>query len=196
MVAMRKQLNQARRKLEVVAGAAAALVQPADYSEPAADEGAAEIVLRALSEQCRQARAAEAQLESRLAAVSEQGQEQHELGTQLEEARQELAFLNKERDRVQAEIDNAQKIVEEYRPHVLEEPTLSPEAIVPSLATHLFWAGAIGLVAGGGFWRHFRRLPGGVALASRVAAPVETAGRGRSREDEILARLRRLNPNA
>jgi hypothetical protein len=77
------------------------------------------------------ARATEAEIDRRTIARNERIGARQELEAALGDARQELAFLHGEHDRVRRQIDSARREQMSLAPSVIEPPSLSPEAIAP-----------------------------------------------------------------
>ncbi|HTI52132.1 MAG TPA: hypothetical protein VL475_14315, partial [Planctomycetaceae bacterium] len=138
MAGLRAETEQLRQKL--------ALIEPAETSN-AADIPllASTLVLKTLEEKWQQAADAEQAAEERLAAASAVREQQQGLDSQLADARQELAFLKTEQDRIEREIAEAHRETESRLPGLSESPTLEPEPITPALTAYLLWAGAVGL---------------------------------------------------
>jgi hypothetical protein len=87
--------------------------------------------LNELESQLSDARVVEAEIDRRTIARSERFGARQELEMALGDARQELAFLHGEHDRVRRQIDSVRHERTNVAPSVIEPPGLSPEPIAP-----------------------------------------------------------------
>ncbi len=203
MIGLQTQLEQTRQKLaarpehvpNVPVIQASSSTDP-NANSPSSAPTTAVLLLTALEEKCRQATRAEQNFERKLASATAAREEQQVLEPQLADARGELAFLQKEHERVRQEIVAMRCEAENRRVKVSEPPTLSPEPIVPPLAQHLLWPGIAGMLISGGLLRGFQRSPERPVSPADDPYRTRTIERSKSREEDNLARLRRLKPVA
>jgi hypothetical protein len=120
--------------------------------------------------------------------------------TRIGEARQELAFLHGEHDRIRREIARAHSEETARLPAVIEQPTLSPDPIAPRTSLQM----AVSCVAGMALYlfllRQLRTRQVDAPIAAEIpqhfqktAVPARRRERFLSEEEQRLARLRRLS---
>jgi hypothetical protein len=156
---------------------------------------ASDVLLKALEDKWQQAAAAEQEAQAKLEDAREAHEREQGLDARLADARQELAFLKTEQDRVKYEIAEARREAESRLPGLAEPPALEEEPITPELTAYLIWAGAAGLFLAALFWRLAGRTSDRTRPA-RVTRGARHHGRTLSREEDNLARLRRLKSAA
>jgi hypothetical protein len=154
------------------------------------------LVLTALESELAQRTTAENEIEMRLAARLDRLNAQQELEMKLGEARQELAFLHGEHDRLRYRADGARHTLDSRLPSVIEPPTLSPDPIAPQAGLQM----AVSCVAGMALyllllWQIRTRLtsPPEQRPAPKTPAPAARRQRFRSQEEQQLARLKMLS---
>jgi hypothetical protein len=153
---------------------------------------ASDVILNALEVLWQQAATAEQGAQAQLEAARAARDQQQGLEARLADARQELAFLNTEQERIEHEITEARREVESRLPGLAGPPTLEDEPVMPALTAYLLWAAAIGIALAALFWR----LAGRIGSRREPSRAVRVRGRVISREEDNLARLRRLKPAA
>jgi hypothetical protein len=169
MTALTGKIGQLRKQIPGLAGEADGSPIAATDADPQAQ------VLGALELELADARVAGHQIERRLIARHDRSGDRQELQAQLGEARQELAFLHGEYDRMRQETQNARQEQTSRMPTVIEPPTLSPDPIVPPAGLQM----AVSCVAGMALylfilWQFRKRLRTSDAPpdAQPVSAPV------------------------
>jgi hypothetical protein len=138
MAEIREKTEQLRRQVAGLPGG------PGDVSGGTGKPAPAELVVGALEAEVLARQSRENEIASRVAARNVRLDAQQKLETQLGEARQELAFLHGEHDRIRREIERARSDEAARLPAVIEPPTLSPDPIAPSAGLQM----AVSCVAG------------------------------------------------
>jgi hypothetical protein len=193
MVEIREKTEQLRRQVAGFPGA------PGDVSD-GTGKSAPDLVIGALEAELLSAQSRENDIAARLATRSERLEAQQKLETQIGEARQELAFLHGEHDRIRREIDSARSDETARLPAVTEPPTLSPDPIAPGAGLPM----AVSCVAGMALyllllWQLRSRHEHAPVVARvprqppKTPAPERSRGRFRSEEEQRLARLKMLS---
>jgi DNA repair exonuclease SbcCD ATPase subunit len=194
MAELRETTEQLRRQVAGFPGA------PGDVSDGTGKPAPEELVIGALEAEHLSMQSRENDIAARQAARNQRLDAQQKLETQLGEARQELAFLHGEHDRIRREIDTARSEETARLPAVVEPPTLSPDPIAPSAGLPM----AVSCVAGMALYllllwqlRSRHEHAPVVARARRQSpktpAPERRRGRFRSEEEQRLARLKMLS---
>jgi hypothetical protein len=167
-----------------------------DAAESAGKPVATNLVMGALEAELAARQSREDEIAARLAARNLRLDARQMLETQLGEARQELAFLHGEHDRVRREIERTRHEEARRLPAVVEQPVLSPDPIAPNAGLQM----AVSCVAGMSLYLlllwQFRSAREAAAVANPVSrhAPEPPAthrrrARFRSEEERRLARL-------
>ncbi len=125
MTELTDKIDHLRKQIPESAGA------PEGSPERAIDPDPQAQVLGPLEQDLADARVAVHQIESRLLARNDRSGRRQELEAQLSDARQELAFLHGEFDRMRRENQNARHEQSSRTPTVIEPPTLSADPILP-----------------------------------------------------------------
>jgi hypothetical protein len=112
------------------------------------------------------ARTTEAEIDRRTIARNERFGARQELEAALGDARQELAFLHGEHDRVRRQIDSTRHEQNSFVPAVIEPPSLSPDPVKPRAGLQM----AVSCVAGMALYLLLLRQ-----IRSRILAPAERA---------------------
>jgi hypothetical protein len=172
MIELREKIEQLRRQ---VAGVA---VQKGDIPALNPEPDPQAIVLSTLEQDLAEALAGAREMESLASARDDRAAALAGLDADLLDARQELAFLHVERDRLRRQIESARREQARRLPAVVQPPTLSPDAIGPQAGLPM----AVSCVAGMALYlfvlRQFRARflrPAEPPQASRTAAPFARA---------------------
>ena len=125
-------MSEIREKIEELQNQISGIVAEAsDLAASSQDVSPAAVILSELESQLADARAAEAEIDRRAISRNERLGARQELEAALGDARQELAFLHGEHDRVRRQIDSARREQRSIGPSVIEAPGLSPDPIAP-----------------------------------------------------------------
>ena len=187
-------MAEVRARVELLdrqlSGAAIELV---GFADRAMGDDLPSLVLEPFQRDLAARKAAEADLNERLDALVERLTARQEMQTRLGEARQELAFLHGEHDRVRKQIESSRRDETARTPQLIEAPVLSPDPIAPQAGLPIAASCLSGLALLAIVLRQFRAWrqaePIGVNLAA--AAPPVRRERFRSREEHQV-RLKML----
>jgi hypothetical protein len=167
MIELRERIEQLRRQVAGVAG------QLGDVSASTREPDPRAIVLRTLEQDLSDALASAHETESLASARDDRAAALSRFDANLLDARQELAFLHTERDRLQRQTASARREQARRVPAVVQPPTLSPDATGPHAGLPM----AVSCVAGMALYlyilRQFRDRflrPAQAPAASRAAA--------------------------
>jgi hypothetical protein len=194
MVEICEKTEQLRRQVAAFPGA------PPDVSDGTGKSAPEELVIGELEAELLSTQSRENDIAARLSARSGRLDEQQKLETQLGEARQELAFLHGEHDRIRREINSARSEETARLPAIIEPPALSPDPIAPGAGLQI----AVSCVAGMALYllllwqlrsRHehapvVARVP---RESPKTPVPERSRRRFRSEEEQRLARLKMLS---
>jgi uncharacterized protein involved in exopolysaccharide biosynthesis len=160
MTELREKIEQLQKQISAIAAEAN------DIAAAAQDVAPAALVLNELEIQLAEARTAEAEIDRRTISRNERFGARQELEAALGDARQELAFLHGEHDRVRRQIDNSRREQTHLAATVIEPPLLSPDPIAPRAGLQM----AVSCVAGMALYLLLLWQ-----LRSRFLAPAELA---------------------
>jgi hypothetical protein len=125
MTEIREKIDQSQKEISAIVAAAG------DMAAVPPDVAPAAVILNELEIQLADARAAEAEIDRRTIARNERSGARQDLEAALGDARQELAFLHGEHDRVRRQVDSTRHEHTNLSPSVIEPPALSPDPIAP-----------------------------------------------------------------
>lgn len=144
-----------------------------DFADRPIAEAVPALVLQPFERDVADRRQAEQELQQRLDGLVERLTARQETERRLGEARQELAFLHGEHDRVRKQIESSRRGQTSRGPELIEAPSVSPGPLAPQAGAPL----AVTCLAGLGlfaaaFWqiRTWRRSPASASTASTTAA--------------------------
>src|SRR5262249_36617226 len=120
------------------------MAEGSDLAAASLDISPAAVVLSELESQLADARSAEAEIDRRTIARNDRFGARQELEAALGDARQELAFLHGEHDRVRRQIDSSRRNSASLVPTVTDPPLLSPDPVAPRAGLQM----AVSCVAG------------------------------------------------
>jgi len=138
-------MTEIREKIEQLQKQISGIAAEANDAFAAQDIAPAAVVLNELESQLADARTAEAEIDRRTIARNERFGARQELEAALGDARQELAFLHGEHDRVRRQIDNVRHEQNSFVPAVIEPPSLSPDPVAPRAGLQMAVSCVVGM---------------------------------------------------
>ena len=174
-----------------------AAIELAGFADRAIGADLPSLVLEPFERDLAARKAAEGELNERLDALVERLTARQEIETRLGEARQELAFLHGEHDRVRKQIESSRRDETARTPQLIEAPALSRDPIAPQASLPIAASCLSGLALLAIVLRQFRAWRQAEPIAVKTAAAPPPARRERFRShEEQQVRLKMLGAKA